>query len=344
MDSGAIAKTLADWIDINSITGSEADYGDALARALTARGYAVEMQEVEPGRRNVLARADVPEVVFCTHIDTVPPFIPPRIAGGTVYGRGACDAKGQALAMLLAADRLVAEGERRVGFLFTVGEEVDSAGASFADERLADDPALRDGWAPRYTIVGEPTGNRFVSGHKGLFLGELVAHGVAGHSSRPLGPSAVHELVGCCAKLVASPWGEAPDLGPGTINVGRISGGLAPNVVAPEARADILVRAVEEPEVVRERVLAALGEHVELLEGREQYGPVRFHVPEGEESEPVAFGTDAPHLTRWGTPLLIGPGSIDLAHTDEERIEVREVEEGAARHVATVLELLQRES
>ncbi|MGD2019125.1 MAG: M20/M25/M40 family metallo-hydrolase [Planctomycetota bacterium] len=340
MDLGQIASTLADWIDVESITGNEGDYGDALGRALERHGFDVEFQEVAPGRRNVLARAGRPEVVFCTHLDTVPPFIPPRVSGGTVYGRGACDAKGQALSMLLAAERLVADGERRVGFLFTVGEEVDSVGAAAADRALADDPARRDEWAPRYTIVGEPTGNRFISGHKGIFLADLVARGVAGHSSNPLGPSAVHELVGCCARLTSSGWGSDPDLGEGTLNVGTIEGGHAPNVVAPSARASILVRAVEEPDVVRGRIDAALGEQVELVEEREQYGPVRFLVPEGEPAEPVAFGTDAPHLRQWGTPLLIGPGSIDLAHTDGERIEAREIEEGVARHVATVRGLL----
>lgn len=339
-----IARTLCDWIDVESITGNEGDFADALGAALGASGFAVETQEVAPGRRNVLARAGRPEVVFCTHLDTVPPFIAPRVTRGpdgeVVWGRGACDAKGQALAMLLAARDLVDSGEDRVGFLFTVGEEVDSAGAAFANERLAADPALRDEWAPRYTIVGEPTGGRFISGHKGIFLFDLVGHGVAGHSSNPLGPSAIHELCGCCARLAAMDWGHDEALGPGSINVGTIHGGHAPNVVAPEARAELLVRAVEEPDVVRGRIRGALGEHVELVEGREQYGPVRFHVPDGEDAHPVAFGTDAPHLTHWGTPLLMGPGSIDLAHTEGERILVRELEEGAARHRATVTKLL----
>ena len=133
MDQGQITSTLSDWIDIESITGNEGDYGDALGRALQRRGFDVEYQEVASGRRNVLARAGRPEVVFCTHLDTVPPFIAPRVTGGTIHGRGACDAKGQALAMLLAAEQLVKDGERRMGFLFTVGEEVDSVGAAAAE-------------------------------------------------------------------------------------------------------------------------------------------------------------------------------------------------------------------
>ncbi len=335
-----IAQELADWIDIESITGNEGDYGNALGRTLEREGFSIEYQEVESGRRNLLGRAERPEVVFCTHLDTVPPFIPPRIERGTVWGRGACDAKGQALAMLLAAKRLVEEGEQRVGFLFTVGEEIDSAGAAFADEQLADDPSLRDEWRPRYTIVGEPTGNVFVSGHKGIFLFDLVGRGVAGHSSNPLGPSAIHELVSCCGKLTTTDWGRDEALGEGSINVGTLHGGLAPNVVAPEAWAEVLIRAVEDPDVVRAKIEATLGPNVELLEGREQYGPVRFHVPEGEPSFPVAFGTDAPHLTRWGQPLLMGPGSIDLAHTKDERIGVAEIEAAVDRYCTTVRRLL----
>ena len=340
IDARAIARLLADWIEIESITGGEGDYARALSRALMARGFAVEHQDVAPGRFNVLARAEAPDVLFCTHLDTVPPFIPARVEGGVVWGRGACDAKGQALAMMLAAEELVKRGQTGVGFLLTVGEEIDSAGAAFANEAVANDPALRDKWSPRYTIVGEPTGNRFISGHKGIFLAELVACGVAGHSSTPIGPSAIHELVDCCARLVNADWGHSDLVGEGSINIGTIAGGAAPNVVAAEARAEILVRAVESPERVRSRVLDALVPEVRLVEAREQYGPVEFEVPPGEEAHPVAFGTDAPHLTRFGKPLLFGPGSIDLAHTAEERIEVREIEEAVSRHVLTVERLL----
>lgn len=336
----SIARQLADWIGIESISGNENDYGDVLSRALRASGFDVERAEVSPGRHNLLARADRPEVIFCTHLDTVPPFIPPRIERGTVYGRGACDAKGQALAMLRAAQQLVASGERRVGFLFTVGEEVDSIGAQHANHFIASDPAARDNWAPRYTIVGEPTGNKFVSGHKGIYLADLIGHGVASHSSTPQGPSAIHELVTCCSRLVATDWGTDKALGQGTINIGTIQGGHAPNVVAPKARAEILVRAVDDPDQVRARIQNALTDQVEVQEGRERYGPIRFHVPEGEPAEPVAFGTDAPHLTEWGVPLLVGPGSIDLAHTADERIEVREIEEAVERYRQLVVKLV----
>lgn len=336
-----LVDDLVDWIEIPSVTGAEDDYGDALGRRLEALGFASERQEVEAGRSNVLARAGRPEVVFCTHLDTVPPFFGARREGDLVYGRGACDAKGQAAVMIEAARRLLERGEDRVGFLFTVGEEVDGCGAAFADRALLGG-ALGADWRPRNVIVGEPTGGRFVRGHKGIVKVTLRAEGVAGHSSQDVGPSAVHELVRCAHGLLQDGWGEHPVLGPGTLNVGVLEGGVAPNVVADRARAEVVVRTVEEPEVVLERIRRHLGPHVRVADGAKGYAPVEFHVPEGLVGEVVAFGTDAPFLGSWGTPLLCGPGSILDAHTDDEKVSVRELEEAVARHVETVEGLLAR--
>lgn len=327
--------TLCDWIDIASVTGNEADYADALARRLEADGLSVERQELAPGRFNVLARAEEPEVVFCTHIDTVPPWIGPSRKGSVVHGRGACDAKGPALAMIEAFQGLHAAGEKRVGFLFTVGEETDGAGAQLADEKLADP------WKPRFTIVGEPTDNRFVRGGKGVYKCVLHGHGVAGHSSQPIGPSAVHELVDSIASMLKDEWGQHEVLGPGTINFGQIEGGVAANVVAAHARAIVLVRAVEEPEVVEERLRRHLGENVEL-EIDKSYGPIEFLVPDCAEGDTpvIAFGTDAPFLRRWGQPLLYGPGSIIDAHTDHEKLTQASFEQAVADYATVARELL----
>jgi len=329
-------KTLLDWIAIPSLTGDEGSYGDALAREFAALGLDIERQELAPGRFNVLVRAGAPEVVFCTHLDTVPPFFGPRAQDGWIHGRGACDAKGQALAMLAAARALLAEGERRFGLLFTVGEETDSAGAARANEQLADP------WRPRHVIVGEPTDNRFVRAGKGTFKGKLVARGVAGHSSQDVGPSAVHELVHCAHRLLSQGWGEHPLLGSGTLNIGLLRGGVAPNVVAEEAEADVLIRTVEPLAEVRARLERCLGPHVRLAENSKGYAPVEFDVPPGEQGITIAFGTDVPHMPRWGRPLLYGPGSIQDAHTDHERVRERDIELAAARHVRTARELLAR--
>ena len=329
-------KTLLDWIAIPSVTGTEGDYGDALARELSALGLEVERQPLAPGRFNVLARAGAPELVFCTHQDTVPPFFGPRAEGGWIHGRGACDAKGQALAMLEAARALLAAGERRFGLLFTVGEETDSAGAVLANARLSEP------WHPRHVIVGEPTGNRFVRAGKGTFKGKLVARGVAGHSSQDLGPSALHELVHCAHRLLGERWGEHPLLGAGTLNIGLMKGGVAANVVAEQAEADVLIRTVEPLSDVRARLERCLGPHVQLAENSKGCAPVEFEVPAGEEGIAIAFGTDVPHMPRWGRPLLYGPGSIQDAHTDHEKVKESDIELAAARHVKTARELLAR--
>lgn len=329
-----LTRRLIDWIEIPSVSGEEADYGDALARALEAEGFATERQEVEPGRFNLLARAGRPEVVFCTHLDTVPPFFGSKVDSDFVYGRGSCDAKGQAVAMLAAARELLASGEDRIGFLFTVGEETDSGGAQYADRNLADP------WTPRWILIGEPTGGRYVAGHKGIYKARLVGHGVAGHSSQEVGPSAIHELVHCTGRLLDQRWGDHPVLGEGSLNVGGISGGIASNVVADHAEAELMLRIVEPPEVVEQRIHSCLGQHVSLDSAFKSFGPVEFHVPEGETGVPVAFGTDAPHLPSWGTPLLFGPGDILDAHTDHEKVGRRDLEASVARHVLTARELL----
>lgn len=338
-----LVRTLLDWIDVPSVTGSEGDYGDALAGALRGIGLDVERQELAPGRFNVLARGADPRVVLCTHQDTVPPWIPPREDRELVHGRGACDAKGPAVAMIAAARELLDSGEDRIGLLFTVGEETDSAGAALANERLAEP------WRPGTVIVGEPTGLRWIRAHKGAFKCRVTARGVAGHSSEPAGPSAIHELVHFSNRLLAESWGRHPVLGEGTVNIGRIQGGVAANVVADTAEAEVLVRVVEPIAEVRARVERCLGKDMTIAVTSKACAPTEFEVPEfairGGEDQGIAvsFGTDAPHLPRWGKPMLCGPGSIRDAHTDHEKIEKKELEEAVATYVRAARWSLERE-
>jgi acetylornithine deacetylase len=191
-------------------------------------------------------------------------------------------------------------------------------------------------------MIGEPTGNRFVRGGKGVFKGTLQARGVASHSSRPLGPSAVHELVHVARAPREADWGRHPVFGAGTRNLGQIQGGVAANVVAPSASASVMVRAVEEPAAVEARVRAQLTRDVEFALEK-GYGPVEFHVPAGVTDAPVvAFGTDAPWLTRFGTRLLYGPGSIDDAHTAHEKLELGSFERAVGEYERVASELLAR--
>ena len=334
MKLSPLEQTLRDWIEIPSITGDEEDYADALARALRERGLDVEKQTVGPKRFNLLARAGRPEVAFCTHLDTVPPFFGSKVDGDHIHGRGSCDAKGQAAAMLFAGERLLQAGEDRIGFLFTVGEETTSDGAKVANAALADP------WPPRFVVIGEPTGSRFVRGHKGLYHGKLCAHGVLGHSSLGTGPSAVHELVRAGAQILDADWGQHELFGPATVNLGTVQGGVAPNVIADRAEMSFLLRAVTDPEDVERRMAGVLGAHVELRPEGNAYGPVEFHVPPGQDSDLVAFGTDAPHMPAWGKPLLFGAGSIADAHTEHEKIGRRDLEACVGQHVQTAQELL----
>ncbi len=341
------SDTLLDWIAIESISGGEADYADALARFLERVGFATERQFLDGKRFNVLARPAAgrgePLVVFCTHLDTVPPWFGPRRECGAIFGRGACDAKGPALAMIEAGKRLVASGEERIGYLFTVGEETDGIGAQVANERIAA-PGGRgvfSGWKPRYTIVGEPTDNRFVRGGKGVVKGKLCAEGAAGHSAMATGPSAIHELVGAIGRMLAVGWGRHPLFGEGTINFGTIEGGVAANVTASSASATVLVRAVEDPSTIERRIRSHLGSHVEY-EPWKSYGPIDFHLLEGDQGPVVKFGTDAPYLGRFGKPLLYGPGSIQDAHTPTEKIAEASLEQGIADYERAARTLLER--
>ena len=349
----SVTDVLLDWIAIESVSGGEAGYAEALAHHLARAGFATERQHLDKQRFNVLARPASgraePLVVFCTHLDTVPPWFGPRRERGTIFGRGACDAKGPALAMIEAARRLVASGEERIGFLFTVGEETDSRGAQLANERLehpvpGTKPAFL-GWRPRYTIVGEPTDNRFVRGGKGVVKGCLRAHGAAGHSAMADGPSAIHELVGAIGRMLASEWGRHPLFGEGTINFGTIEGGVAANVTAPSASAALLVRAVESPAAIEARIRSHLGPHVEY-EPWKGYGPIDFELPDGDaqgsDGPVVKFGTDAPYLGRFGKPLLYGPGSIRDAHTASEKIAEASLEQGIADYERAARTLLAR--
>ncbi len=335
--------TLCDWIAIESISGHESDYGDALLQILQREGFAVERQFIDEKRFNLLARAGAsqaePLVVFCTHLDTVPPWFGPRRERGVVFGRGACDAKGPAVAMIEAARRLLASGEDRIGFLFTVGEETDGIGAQVANERTP--RSNGGGWKPRFTIIGEPTDNRFVRGGKGIVKGLLRAKGVAGHSSQADLPSAIHALVGTMQRMLSDRWGRDPVFGEGTINFGTIEGGVAANVTAQAASATVLVRAVEEPEVVERRIRDHLGERV-AYEPWKSYGPIEFLLPEGGEGPVVDFGTDAPYLDRFGERLLYGPGSILDAHTSTEKLAEASFERGVADYERVARRLFER--
>ncbi|HUL14994.1 MAG TPA: M20/M25/M40 family metallo-hydrolase [Terriglobales bacterium] len=308
-------------VDIESVTGNERVVGEFLfahLSGLAARtGGAVSRMEVPNYAPNVVAQWGEPRVTLSTHMDTVPPFFASREDDEHIWGRGACDAKGIMAAMIVAAERLLAEGTRNFGLLFVVREERGSQGAK---------EAARHRNHSRFLINGEPTENKLALGTKGALRFELTAHGKLAHSAYPeLGDSAIEKLLDVLEEIRGITLPEDPLLGKETLNIGTISGGQAPNVIADKAQAELLFRTVFDAQPLRDAVAAAAAGRAEVREML--YSPaVRLEGFDGLPATIVSYTTDIPSFDgTWGRPFLIGPGSIHLAHTAEERIPKREL-------------------
>jgi acetylornithine deacetylase len=323
-------------VDIESVTNNEKQVGDFLFAHLSAlasrNGGRVERIAAAPGRDNVFASWGEPVVTLSTHMDTVPPFFPFSEDDEFVWGRGSCDAKGIIASMIAAAERLVSEGARNFGLLFVVGEERDSAGAKAA----AATPR-----GSRFLIDGEPTENQLGLGCKGVLRFEITARGKLAHSAYPhLGHSAIHALLDVLQDIRKIPLPSDSVLGPSTLNVGTISGGRAPNVVADEAHAEIMFRTVGDPARLREAVASAATGRAEAREVLHTPA-VRLSGFDGLPAAAVAFATDIPTLGEaWGKPFLIGPGSIHVAHTAEERVPKKQLLEAVEIYARMVRQLL----
>lgn len=328
-------------IEVESTTGSEGPCLDLAERLLQESGLEVRSIPVAAGRRDLLAGPEGAPVLLCTHLDTVPPYVPFGEDAEHLRGRGSCDAKGIAAAMLEAARRLLAAGERRFGILFLVGEETDHCGA------IAADAVVRS----KHLVVGEPTKNLLARGHKGAIMLRLEARGVAAHSAYPeRGRSAIHRLLDALQGLRRVDLGTHPILGPATVNAGRIGGGVAANVMAPSAWAEVVVRGVLPIEETERRIGYALLGDLDLAPRPERGDDLAVHVVsrmpptfteviEGLPTTVVAYGTDLPFLSRVGKPYLVGPGDILDAHTDGEKVERRQLLEGAALYETIVRRL-----
>src|ERR1019366_7006051 len=315
MDLFALTRKL---IDIESLTGNETAVSEALAHELTDLGYAVERMPVEGDRFNVWATHPGyprPELVFSTHMDTVPPFIPSSETPERIYGRGSCDAKGIIVAQMAAAEKLKAEGIH-VGLLFLVGEERDSQGAQAAN---------LDPRGAKFLINGEPTENHIALCSKGTLRVEVVATGRMAHSAYPeLGESAIDKLLDVLENIRNLQLPVHAAAGPSTLNIGLIEGGRAPNVIPDHAKANLLIRLVGSAEELRRQITTAVSGKAEANFILEIPFMELGSVP-GIETMIAAFTTDIPALTNWGEPVLIGPGSIHVAHTEGEYIEKKQL-------------------
>lgn len=317
-----LARQLMAWLAIDSTSGREAAFLEELERFFVGQGFRCERQQVEAERWNLLVRTEVaPRLLYSTHVDTVPPFLPVRQEGDRIYGRGACDTKGGIVAMIAAGLRLLKAGRRDFGFLFVVGEEVDHIGAKKSME-LQFEPAVER------IILCEPTLNRVVSAQKGMLKFRLVSEGVAGHSAFPeRGESAVDPLLDALSALRAEAWPVDPLLGPTTLNIGVISGGVAANVFAPSASADLIFRAVGPVAPLLERVEELCAGHARV-ENVVYNDPVFFDPPADVATLVVPFNTDATYLSELAPVWLVGPGDIEHAHADGEHIAMRSLLDG----------------
>ena len=321
-------------VDLESITGNEGRVGHFLAAELERLGYDVQPTVVEGERANLYATSSPqpnPGVVFSTHMDTVPPFIPSSEDAHRIYGRGSCDAKGIIAAQIAAAERLK-EDKIYVGLLFLVGEERDSLGAKVANQQAN---------ACKFLINGEPTGNKIAIASKGALRVELTATGRMAHSAYPeLGESAIDKLIEALHRLRAMRLPSDPEMGPCTLNIGTIEGGRAPNVIPDKARALLLYRLIGPSDHLRLEIAQAVGDLAEV-EFTLEIPFVRLRTFEGLPTMVAAFTTDIPALGNWGQPLLVGPGSIQVAHTEGEYVEQRELQEAVELYCAIAKKLIE---
>jgi acetylornithine deacetylase len=327
-------------VDIESISYNEGAVGAFLAEFLAMQGFAVEKMPVEQHKesRSTSERFNVyacvpgqtPDVVLSTHMDTVPPFIPSSEDDAFIYGRGACDAKGIIAAQIAAAKKLTEQGIR-AALLFVVGEERDSAGAKTANLHPR---------GSRFLINGEPTDNRIALASKGTLRAAIRASGKMAHSAYPeLGESATQKLVEALHRILAIPLPALDDVGPSTLNIGMISGGHAPNVIADHAEAQVMVRLVGSSDETR-RAIEQAAEGLATVDYTLEIPFKRLRAVEGLPTMIAAFTTDIPWLTNWGEPVLLGPGSIHVAHTPHEKLAKRELQAAIDLYVEVARQLV----
>jgi acetylornithine deacetylase len=330
MDIVSLTRQL---VDIESTTGNEGAVGHFLAQELRRLGYNVQRMLAEGERANVYATAPQqpkPTIVLSTHMDTVPPFLPSSEDEDRIYGRGSCDAKGIIAAQIAAAERLRQDGIY-VGLLFLVGEERDSLGAKVANQQAN---------GCKFLINGEPTENRVATASKGALRAELTASGRMAHSAYPeLGESAIDKLVEALHRLRSMKLPSDPETGPCTLNIGTIEGGRAPNVIPDKAQALLLYRLIEPSEDLRREITQTVG-NLAKVEFTLEIPFVRLRALENLPTMVAAFTTDIPALSNWGQPLLVGPGSIHVAHTPNEYIEKKQLQEAADLYCAIAKKLI----
>ena len=331
-------------VDIESTTYDEGRCGEFLAEYLTGLGYQIERQPVAtpdlppPATHSGLPRFNLyarmpdttPTVTLSTHFDTVPPYFASSEDDDYVHGRGSCDAKGILASQIAAAEKLHANGTP-VGLLYVVGEERDSAGAKVANQ---------DGHGSKYLINGEPTENQLALATKGALRVVLSASGKMAHSAYPeLGESAIDKLIAVLHDLQQVDLPVDAEIGPSTLNVGLISGGRAPNVIPDAAEAQLLIRLVGPSKHVKDVIEPIIGSRCQIHYSLD-LETVRMKRIDGWQTMVAKYATDISSLTNWGEPLLLGPGTIHVAHTERERVLKRELFEAVDKYAELAASLM----
>jgi acetylornithine deacetylase len=352
-----------EMLSVDSTSGRERALADFLVDRFQADGNKVERfdvvsmaGDVPEGSgipQNLLFSWGKPKVVFCTHLDTVPPFIAPEFDDdGKVRGRGTCDAKGQIFAMWEACKALADRGYDGFGLLLLAGEETGSYGAKAFREQHP---------GAEWVIVGEPTDNCMASAAKGTKSFEVTFTGNAFHSGYPqFGVSAVELFNDFVNALRSIRFPLDETLGETTWNIGRLSSDNPQNILSDKLTCRVYFRTTfESDEMVCNIMKNIAGEDAKLRFGRprvqdgsdvvakdvapwqkamsvQAFGgdsPSRFDVMDGFEAKPVAFGSDAPQLTGFPHKILCGPGSILVAHRDDEHILLKDIEAAVDNYI-----------
>lgn len=313
-----IVEELKEIMAIDSTSGKEGELAHYIANSVNLPGATLEKQSVEGETINLLFKWGSPKIIFCTHLDTVPPFIPPTVESDTIFGRGACDAKGQIVTAFNVCRDLYAAGETNFGLLLLAGEEVGSKGAKVANRKIE---------GCQYVIVGEPTENRLIKAGKGVELFEVEIKGRSSHSGYPhLGDSAIDRMRLFLNKLALLKFPDDSLLGATTYNIGNLSSANAYNVVSNFISFKLYFRTTFASHSLIEESLNSIADSMTKVLKRHKEMPIYFHYIDGFEAGVVAYGCDAPSLTNLGKPLLYGAGSITTAHTSEEQVTVTEIE------------------
>ena len=316
-------------LSIDSTSSKERSFADFLEKEFGSGKCTVSRFEVGDGTVNLLLSWGHPGIVFCSHLDTVPPYIPPTVEndadGIIVRGRGSCDAKGQIFSMYSACRELEKRGYDGFGLLLLAGEETGSFGAkSFRDAHPGG----------RYVIVGEPTDGKMVSASKGTKSFRITIKGKSFHSGYPqYGESAVEKFVDFMNRLRATEFPEDPLLGKTTWNVGKLSSDNPQNILSPQVSFRLYFRTTFMSDEAVCRTLDSWKADDVLVESFGGDTPMHYLTLKGFETATVSFGSDAPQLSNFSEKILCGPGSILVAHTPDEYIRLNDIRTAADNYV-----------